>query len=295
MCDIILSETDIRLSTAKISEQRIKMKIDYILKRKRLAGKEVTTHKHSGYEIIYYIQGKGKLIIEDNSFDYFPGSYCIIDKEAWHSEAAAEDTDLIFVVFEHPGDIITVNGESQSIKSICNIVYADSTESPIKFSDMLDTIMTEFYSDNCASLAISEHLTEVLLLFTLRHTTANINIISTKQSSLESAYRQIIDYFNSDIDCSKIAKSIGYSYDRFRHLFKERFGLSVKQMIIAKRMDNAKILLCTTDLTVSEIASACGYKNVTQFCSTFRKTQGMAPIEYRRFHVKKQLHQQADL
>ena len=116
------------------------------------------------------------------------------------------------------------------------------------------------------------------LLYTSRHTTANINIISTKQSSLESAYRQIIEYFNSDIDCSKIAKSIGYSYDRFRHLFKERFGLSVKQMIIAKRMDNAKILLCTTDLTVSEIASACGYKNVTQFCSTFRKTQGMAPI-----------------
>lgn len=271
------------------------MKIDYILKRKRLAGKEVTTHKHSDYELIYYIHGKGRLTIEDSSFEYFPGSYCIINKEEWHSEAAAEDTDLIFMVFEHPGDIVTVNGESQSIKSICNIIYTDSTDSPIKFSDMLDTIMTEFYSDNCASLAISEHLAEVLLLFTLRHTTANINIISPKKSSLESAYRQIIDYYNSDIDCSKIAKSIGYSYDRFRHLFKERFGLSVKQMIIAKRMDNAKILLCTTDLTVSEIASACGYKNITQFCSTFRKTQGMAPIEYRRFHVKKQLHQQSDL
>ncbi|WPQ59373.1 helix-turn-helix domain-containing protein [Paenibacillus polymyxa] len=40
-------------------------------------------------------------------------------------------------------------------------------------------------------------------------------------------------------------------------------------------------LLFTSD-SVTDIARACGYSDVYQFSKTFKKRNGLSPIEYRR-------------
>ena len=77
---------------------------------------------------------------------------------------------------------------------------------------------------------------------------------------------QIINFFyirsnlSEDVDFRKLAADIGYSYDRFRHLFTETIGQSPKQYLLAARFEEAKRLLRNTDGKISGIAADCGCK-----------------------------------
>jgi len=47
-------------------------------------------------------------------------------------------------------------------------------------------------------------------------------------------------------------------------------------------MQRAKVLLKSSDLNLSDIASAVGYKDVFNFSSAFKREVGMAPNLYRK-------------
>lgn len=48
------------------------------------------------------------------------------------------------------------------------------------------------------------------------------------------------------------------------------------------RIDAAKELLKSTNLTVTEIAGKVGYEDLNYFIRTFKKTVGMSPGQYRQ-------------
>ena len=68
----------------------------------------------------------------------------------------------------------------------------------------------------------------------------------------------------------------------FQHLYKKMFGVSVTGDVISGRLERAKRLLSSTDLTVSEIASRCGYSNEFNFMRQFKDRVGRTPTQYRR-------------
>ncbi len=71
--------------------------------------------------------------------------------------------------------------------------------------------------------------------------------------------------------CKSWQERSGYSYDHFRHMFKERTGLSPMNYIIDKRIDYAKRLIVSTDMTLSTISQECGFSTSSQFSSMFRR------------------------
>ena len=65
-------------------------------------------------------------------------------------------------------------------------------------------------------------------------------------------------------------------------LYKTHFGISYMEDLIDARTSMAKQLLQTTDLQVTEIAEACGYRNDVHFMRQFKEKTGMSPSEYRK-------------
>lgn len=43
----------------------------------------------------------------------------------------------------------------------------------------------------------------------------------------------------------------------------------------------AKRLLDTADLTITELAMKCGMDNASYFCTLFKKSTGMTPMQYK--------------
>lgn len=239
-------------------------KIEYALRRTRAAGENVTSHIHDTWELVLYISGEGKCICNELSYEYSAGSICLIPPHTHHKETNKTETDLVFCSFV-PGDAHCAagmfEGDAELSDAALHMVHA----------------MTE--RGVGAEQIAAMYLSIILLRLKLRDS-AEGEQVEEKNRSLDSAFRYIFDYYNTDIKSRELAASVGYSYDRFRHIFKEKYGITPKQMILYKRLDAAKQQL-RRDGKIENIARSCGFGSATQFNIIFKKTQGMTPSEYR--------------
>ena len=99
-------------------------------------------------------------------------------------------------------------------------------------------------------------------------------------------WQKVLSYLDENsigsVDFSALAARYHYSYDRFRHLFRERFGVSPQQYVISQRIARAKYLLLNTSFSLTDIAYHCGFNSSSQFCNLFRKHIGMTPGAFRK-------------
>lgn len=87
-----------------------------------------------------------------------------------------------------------------------------------------------------------------------------------------------------ETDAVILPQKVGYSYHRYRHIFKEKVGVSPHQYLIVQRIEAAKLLLKRSHATVTQIAYRCGFTSSSYFCQCFKKRVGVTPKEYRRQH-----------
>lgn len=96
----------------------------------------------------------------------------------------------------------------------------------------------------------------------------------------------INDNYTSKITLQELSDLAGYTPEHFSVLFKNAFGLSPKQFIIRKRLSLAKTYLLTTQKSISEIATICGYPDQLYFCRIFHTTMGISPSSFRKDSIE---------
>ena len=83
------------------------------------------------------------------------------------------------------------------------------------------------------------------------------------------------------LSIQEIAQKLGMSYSSFRKSFKEYAGLSPARYLQDIRLQRARELLCTTDLSVKEIAYRLHFETPAYFSAQFRKKTGVSPSKFR--------------
>jgi len=68
----------------------------------------------------------------------------------------------------------------------------------------------------------------------------------------------------------------------FIKFFKRHMGTSPVHYIVRKRMEKSKLLLNLKDASITEIAEAAGFNDVSHFSKAFKNHTGFSPTEYRR-------------
>jgi AraC family transcriptional regulator of adaptative response / DNA-3-methyladenine glycosylase II len=79
-----------------------------------------------------------------------------------------------------------------------------------------------------------------------------------------------------------LARRIGLGSRQLRRLFTEHVGAAPLAVAKARRVHFARCLIDETDLAITDVAFAAGFKSVRQFNHDFRKTFGRSPKEIRR-------------
>ncbi len=109
---------------------------------------------------------------------------------------------------------------------------------------------------------------------------------SNLRKRLERPIAYIHNHYAEPISVKALAAMENLSESRFREMFKSAFGVSAKGYIINLRIDRAGDLLCSTDLSVAQIAEACGYEDELYFSRIFKKRIGVSPYRYRQEHTR---------
>jgi len=63
--------------------------------------------------------------------------------------------------------------------------------------------------------------------------------------------------------------------------FHKHFGMTIGEYIRKRRIEQASDLLCRSDLSLAQIANACGFSDQSHFCALFKKHSGMTPAKFR--------------
>ena len=95
--------------------------------------------------------------------------------------------------------------------------------------------------------------------------------------------RELDSNFNNSFTLDDLAMLTNMSKYQLAHDFTKHFGIPPMKYLCSVRMDNAKKLLTSTDMSVSEVGSSVGIDNATQFIRLFRRSFGTTPKQYRRF------------
>ena len=98
---------------------------------------------------------------------------------------------------------------------------------------------------------------------------------------LRRALDYIHDHLADDLSLEVMAGHAAMSAHHFARAFKAALGASPLQYVIGARIDQARILLKTTDLTVAEIAWRVGYADISRFGQHFKRRVGATPGAYR--------------
>jgi len=94
--------------------------------------------------------------------------------------------------------------------------------------------------------------------------------------ALENAFK------SGKVDCEELASEMCIGRVQLNRKIKAITGLKTTEYILNVRMDKAKTLLETTDLTIGEVALKCGIEDVGYFSTLFRKNTGMTPSAWRK-------------
>ena len=94
-----------------------------------------------------------------------------------------------------------------------------------------------------------------------------------------------IKYMHEDLEkpvsVQDIANKLGMSYSSFRKYFKDYSGVSPSRYLQDIRLQHAKALLRTTELSIKEIAYRLHFETSDYFSSLFHKKTGLSPSEFR--------------
>lgn len=139
-------------------------------------------------------------------------------------------------------------------------------------------------SENELSSKAIPHLLS-LIFIEIFSTFAKISPNDNKESTKPhiSAIEQCIaDNINKRLTLDDLANEIHVCTRQVSRIIKQEYGCSLSELVNERRLNIAKMLLSTTQLSVREISEKVGYPNEKIFREKFKNQYGLPPNNYRK-------------
>lgn len=91
-----------------------------------------------------------------------------------------------------------------------------------------------------------------------------------------------LEHLDEPLDLASMAARAHMSTRNFTRRFRQTTGTSPAQWLLARRLDDARRLLETTEWGIARIASACGFASPVTFRQNFAASYATTPTSYRR-------------
>jgi AraC family transcriptional regulator len=91
----------------------------------------------------------------------------------------------------------------------------------------------------------------------------------------------IEEHLAEDLSLSDLAAVVHLSPYHFARIFKESVGFSPHQYVIQRRVERARLLLSTTNWSLTAIAHMAGFAHESHLALHFKRLTGLTPRHYR--------------
>ncbi|SDZ56173.1 Helix-turn-helix domain-containing protein [Evansella caseinilytica] len=99
---------------------------------------------------------------------------------------------------------------------------------------------------------------------------------------IKTAMRYVDENLQEKLSLREVAEVVHLNPSYFSALFKEQTNVTFSEYVTRRRLEAAKNLLCTTDMTIAEVAEKVGYQTAKYFIKLFKEYERQTPSQYRR-------------
>lgn len=235
-------------------------------------------HWHYDCEFVYVERGCVDVFCEKKKHTLHEGEAMFTDSGQIHYQRACEpDTVLIVIIFDY--NIIRPFLEKYQLAS--PKLY---NRYPIpEYYARLYRILTErklFYGEQAACI-VCEMMIEVFRGEQFVHRLGNDRTEEAFKRLLEDVHERYAEYTFEDA-----VRFMGMSEAYFSRYFKAMSGTTFSQYLNYVRTDNAvRLLQSGNDMTMTDIADACGFATIRNFNRIFREFTGYSPSRLPKDYV----------
>lgn len=239
-------------------------------------------HKHVYFQIIYFLKGSGRFLLNDREQAISPGDLFLIRPHQYHGltvSSVIKTLDIKFVV-----------KDARLHKSLLGAATLFSAGDP-NIPHLFERIRQEgerkapLFRELCGT-----YLLQILILLLrqdCRQSERAENPAGVSEDDLtDGLSKRVVKYlhehYTEEICLSRVARLLGVTDRRIRQKFQEHVGTPPLRYLLQYRVEKAKELISYSEYALKEIAERVGFKNIHHFTRVFSEIAGVSPGAWRQ-------------
>ena len=236
-------------------------------------------HTHPSYMFVLAYDCETVVYVVDKKYETKPNTVFCLSPNIEHHEVQnylPPKYSAIFIDKEFFEKSISIYVD----ESIClNSLVVDANA---KLERLLKEFMSEAISSHKSRYITLENLasliTHELIRIVLKHNSSPIDV--SENQVINKVVRYINAYYENDISVENLATISKLSKSHFSKLFTESMKVSPMEYLKRVRLQNAKKMLLSNQLSMTTIASQCGFNSPSYFSKIFKETFNESPKEF---------------
>ena len=261
----------------------------------------IQSHNLSRHTIGYVLRGTKYIYYGDIRYEVSRGEIYFLAKGHHYTEDVPESEQHPFEQIacyyspEHLGQILSnlsmnynlnvVNDHScPSCRELSHVVSPAWSAARNFFMTLNQYLRDELFTHD--STAENIKMTELIYLIVTRmNCCLKSKVLSNVDSARESFEQLIYGHIFSDISIEELAARSNRSMTSFKKEFRRHFFAPPHKWFIRQRLMHSRLLLISTDKSISEVGIECNFPNTSHFIKLFKKEYGQTPAAYRANHI----------
>lgn len=248
-------------------------------------------HIHDAIEFVYLRAGSVIVNVDDREERLLPGDLTMFRSRGIHTMRTEEcEVNSYYTLKIRPKLIADISPKNLAAGfSFRFSAYSDNHKfiwrgKELEGSDILkglSSLIEEYKSPS--ELSDLNMLISVITL--LRGILTEDKAGEGESQVIDKMYESIMyinTHFSEDITAEGIAEKMNMSYSAFARAFKRSTGKNFKEYLNMTRTNQAEQLLASTDMSVTDVATHCGYNNISYFISIYKRYKGKTPLAERK-------------
>lgn len=256
--------------------------------RERLAGAGERWHFHPEYELTLITKGEGKRFVGDDVVNFSAPDLVLIGPNLPHCYSDLRESSGYSVQFVLDAD--RPLGQLDEMRALESILKASSHG--VHFTGPVVGRLALALKE-LAGLSMLDRLAGFIRVLSelsavrpedrsqLCRTEFSLNQHDPHTAAISGAVSHVLSRLTEEISIDELLEVTRMSKATFSRHFKRHTGRSLTTFVNEVRVLNAKHLLAETTDSVTEVAYASGFRNLSHFNTQFRRSAGESPRAFR--------------
>lgn len=251
---------------------------------------EMVSHWHTELEMIHILNGEMNVRLNNGTYTAKQNDILFVNPEIIHA-ATPDDCRYECIVFDISYLSSAFEGSRYFFEGLLDNEYLINEYIPFDNSEIHNLVRNVFnLMKNKSSGYKFKVIGEMYKMFGEiidSHLYSNITGVTElgadkNMHKLKNVLVFMRDNYDKPISLSDMADAADMSSKYFCYFFKEMTRKSPVEYLNTYRVEKAARKLITSDISVTDVAFACGFNDLSYFIKTFKAYKGVTPARFRR-------------